>query len=264
MLTRDDPGDEEDIPVLPIIGIGGLGKTALAKLVFNDEAVDTHFELRLWVCVSDDFDLKRLLVKAIKSGKGGGDRDLGSMNLQQLQTTLRYYLDEQEWKLVKDSETWELMEKDNDTLSILKLSYDQVYPQLKQCFAYCSILPKDLEFSELKLITFWMVHGLLESTNTNENPYDIARRFIHDYDYQLLLGTFKMHDLLHDLALSVAKNECCMVHSSEQNIAPGLQIWEIVLQTNPLSEHISRGSIGCGCSIFRGRHSRYCRNGLVI
>ncbi|MFQ6623779.1 hypothetical protein Gotur_004165, partial [Gossypium turneri] len=99
--SEDDPADEEDIPVLPIVGIGGMGKTALAKLVFNDEAVDAHFELKLWVCVSDDFDLKRLVVKAIKAGKGG-DGDLGSMYLEQLQKVLRDCLNAKKYLLVLD------------------------------------------------------------------------------------------------------------------------------------------------------------------
>ena len=61
------PTDMEDIPVLPIVGIGGLGKTALAQLLFNDERVKMHFELRIWVCVAEDFDIKQLMIKIIKS-----------------------------------------------------------------------------------------------------------------------------------------------------------------------------------------------------
>ncbi|KAE8713306.1 hypothetical protein F3Y22_tig00110213pilonHSYRG00282 [Hibiscus syriacus] len=49
------------VSVIPIIGMGGLGKTTLAQLIFNDGRVKDHFEYKMWVCVTIDFNLKRIL-----------------------------------------------------------------------------------------------------------------------------------------------------------------------------------------------------------
>ncbi|WMV43256.1 hypothetical protein MTR67_036641 [Solanum verrucosum] len=60
----------QELSVLPIVGMGGLGKTTLAQMVFNDQRVTEHFYPKIWICVSDDFDEKRLIKAIVESIEG--------------------------------------------------------------------------------------------------------------------------------------------------------------------------------------------------
>ncbi|TYI34671.1 hypothetical protein ES332_A03G025100v1 [Gossypium tomentosum] len=330
-----NPTDEKDIPVLPIVGIGGIGKTTLAQLVFNEESVKSHFELGIWVCVTEDFDIKQLMIKIIKSATGMNCKDMNKEELHKvLQDCLngkrffmvlddvwnddnkkwrelkdllcegaqgsriivttrsldvatitgtipRYDLEhlsdenclslflklafiegeekqhdnlvkigegivkkckgvalavktlgsllrstrvQHEWEVVRDSELVKLKQKENDILPALKLSYDHLPWHLKQCFAFCSVFPKDFEFGHHRLTQLWLANGFLQSPFENEEPEDIGNRciqellsrsFFQQYEDYLLFTKFKMHDLVHDLALSVAQNESLFLFDEE-------------------------------------------------
>ncbi|MBA0574758.1 hypothetical protein Golob_024734, partial [Gossypium lobatum] len=48
------PSEDRNFPVVCIVGIGGLGKTTVAKLVYKDDRVICYFNVKIWVSVSGE------------------------------------------------------------------------------------------------------------------------------------------------------------------------------------------------------------------
>ncbi|PHU13582.1 hypothetical protein BC332_14787 [Capsicum chinense] len=53
----------KDLDVISITGMPGSGKTTLAYKVYSDESVCSHFDLRAWCTVDQEYDETKLLVK---------------------------------------------------------------------------------------------------------------------------------------------------------------------------------------------------------
>ncbi|XP_021735223.1 putative disease resistance protein RGA1 [Chenopodium quinoa] len=70
-MLPDSDDAHQGVKFLSIVGPGGLGKTALARLVYNHERVVSAFSLRLWTCVSDQdqkqFDVKEIFNQILRS-----------------------------------------------------------------------------------------------------------------------------------------------------------------------------------------------------
>ncbi|VAH24218.1 unnamed protein product [Triticum turgidum subsp. durum] len=52
---------DKGLTVLPVIGPGGMGKTTLIQHIYNNQQVQNHFLVRIWICVSFSFNLDKVL-----------------------------------------------------------------------------------------------------------------------------------------------------------------------------------------------------------
>ncbi|KAL5789855.1 hypothetical protein ACOSQ2_004743 [Xanthoceras sorbifolium] len=123
-----------------------------------------------------------------------------------------------EWENIMENKMWELEEFEKGIFLPLLLSYNDLPPMVKRCFSYCAIFPKDHHLIKDDLIRLWMAQGYLklernkEMEIVGEEYFNIlaTRSFFQDFVKDKLdniLGC-KMHDMVHDFAQFLTKNEC--------------------------------------------------------
>ena len=334
LLSHNASGNK--ISVISLVGMGGIGKTTITQLVYNDSRVVDSFDLKAWVSVSDEFDLVRITKTILKAIHPGNSED---NDLNQLQVKLKEILNrrkflvvlddvwnenysnwdmlltpfavgrygskiivttrsdkvasimrsdhthhleqlsfencwtlfakhafkngdsslhpkleeigkeivkkckglplaaktlggalyseirEKEWENVLNSETWDL--PNDEILPALMLSYSFLPSHLKQCFAYCSIFPKDHEFVKENLILLWMAEGFLYQSEGKKTMEEIGNGYFNDLLSRSFFqrsrrrkSYFVMHDLISDLAQLVSRKFCVHLKDGRMNEIP--------------------------------------------
>ncbi|KAL3354911.1 hypothetical protein AABB24_019147 [Solanum stoloniferum] len=312
--------DGKNLTVVPVVGMGGVGKTTLAKAVYNDEKVKNHFGLKAWICVSEPYDILRItkellqefgstvdnnlnqlqvkLKESLKGKKflivlddiwnenykewdalrnlfvqgdvgskiivttrkesvalmmGCGPINVGTLSskvswdlfkrhsfekrdpeehpeleevgiqiahkckglplaLKALAGILRSKSEVDEWRDILRSEIWELQSRSNGILPALMLSYNDLPPQLKRCFTFCAIYPKDYLFCKEQVIHLWIANGLVQQLHSANHYFlELRSRSLFEKvreSSEWNPGEFLMHDLVNDLAQIVSSNLC--------------------------------------------------------
>lgn len=103
------------LSVVPIVGFGGIGKTTLAKLIYNDVRIDENFDKKIWVHVPHKFNLKRILGPIL--GLATGEKNMVEFTVEQLRVKLnealkdtRYFLVLDDW-WNEDSTAWRSLQE---------------------------------------------------------------------------------------------------------------------------------------------------------
>ncbi|XP_016723848.1 disease resistance protein RGA2 [Gossypium hirsutum] len=145
--------------------------------------------------------------------------------IRTIASTLSFKETENEWRSFKDNELARIYQNEGTIITTLKLSYDHLPSHLKHCFAYCRLYSKDHEIHVQTLVQFWVAQGFIKQLNRNQSLDEIGlgyfkdlveRSFFQEVEEDENWGmTYKMHDLMHDLAESVAGTESSIVDSNE-------------------------------------------------
>ncbi|XP_021860024.1 putative disease resistance protein RGA1 isoform X2 [Spinacia oleracea] len=138
--------------------------------------------------------------------------------------SLLYDQEKHKWLSVQKLGLAKVEGSQDGIIPILKLSYYQLESPLKCCFGYCAIFPKDQRISKMTLIQLWMAQGYIQLDDRHLNMEDVSeeffsillqRCFFQDVvkDKYGGIRSFKIHDLMHDLAQEVAGKEICIANT---------------------------------------------------
>ncbi|KAM5559901.1 putative disease resistance protein RGA3 [Rosa sericea] len=65
-LINSNTTQENLLTVLAIVGMAGLGKTTVAKSVYNDSEIGRYFQQKVWMCISTTFEVEHILSQILE------------------------------------------------------------------------------------------------------------------------------------------------------------------------------------------------------
>ncbi|XP_027774798.1 putative late blight resistance protein homolog R1B-17 [Solanum pennellii] len=65
-ITKNLIGERMGLDVVSIVGMAGIAKTALARVIYNSRSIIDHFDVRAWCFVSETYNSRELVLQILK------------------------------------------------------------------------------------------------------------------------------------------------------------------------------------------------------
>nr|XP_019068144.1 putative disease resistance RPP13-like protein 1 [Solanum lycopersicum] len=236
--------------VIPLIGMGGIGKTTLAQIVYNDKRICEEFDVKVWAWVSDDFSVASITKSLLESATA---KPFDTNSLEIIQNGLKNLFSSKRFLIVLDDVWCESCDDWNELLipffegdkrskiiattrnegvasitgmlapyHLQEMSHDHAFgvrgmemnPRLKQIgeeiVKRCKGLPLAIKTLGEGFLQPMAQITMEEVGNGNFTELQ-SRCFFQESTQNRSL--FVMHDLVHDLALSVSRRTCIQLEN---------------------------------------------------
>nr|UBY07284.1 NBS-LRR disease resistance protein [Dasypyrum villosum] len=232
------------LTVIPIVGPGGIGKTTLTQYIYNNDKVQDHFKIRVWICVSLDFSVHKLtreIVSSIpKAEDEEGKTDSDEVhNLDQLQKLIEKRLKNKRFLLVLDDiwkygneDEWKRFlvpfqkEQGNGDTILVTTRFPEVGEMVKQRDKPVHL--EGLEPKEYWTLFLACVFGETNQRNNDENLTEIGGKIVKNLKGSPLaaktVGRLLRNNISVDYWTRVLESKEWESQTSDHDIMPALKV----------------------------------------
>ncbi|KAH7689317.1 P-loop containing nucleoside triphosphate hydrolase protein [Dioscorea alata] len=232
-LTEPNVSNSSNVSVVPIVGMGGIGKTTLAQFVFNDREIENHFDGKAWIYVSNHFDRCRI-TKEMLHVINPNVQCCSTSNLDFLERELQRHLTGKKFLLVLDdiwSDEWQwllapLQSSQAQVIKIIVTCRDPMV--LRAIDERNKIILKGIDHQE-----YWSF--FLNCAFAENNPDNYSQK-LHDIGEQIVkkllgsplaaktVGKLLGRDLTEEHWSDVLKNDLWKLKTDAHDIMPALAL----------------------------------------